>query len=242
MSKLRGKIIVDFSLKRTKTNKIRKSIGGDYVGSVGRPRGCKLINKVDRSTSNQARYGHRKVTTSSNKQKETPMSKGYHTEDYKRMCVYEHYYSNDSAPFYIGQGTLQRAFVFSGNRRNEAYNNYAKDINLIKVNIVAIDVTIEESINIEKELIAKYKFVKDGGSLVNIEIGGRGGSRGKGEDNVLSKPIIQYSKSKQIIKRWPSAAVAARELGCDSSAISKCCRHEPKHRTHRGFIWEFEGN
>lgn len=239
MNKIKNEIGFDFSIKKTKSGKIRKSIGGEYNGTVGRPKGCKLINTVDRSNSNQARYGHRKSTTSQNKEKDTPIKHGYHLEDYERQCVYEHYYNNEEKPFYIGQGTLQRAFVFSGNRRNANYNNYAKDINLIKVNIVAIDVTSKEGIKLEKELIAKYKFIKDGGSLVNIEIGGRGGSRGKGKDNVLSKPVNQYTKYYQLVKRWDSASVAAEELGFDSSCISKCCRHVPKYNSHKGFIWEF---
>lgn len=189
--------------------------------------------------SSQQRFGHRKSTTSQNKEKDTPIKHGYHLEDYERQCVYEHYYNNEEKPFYIGQGTLQRAFVFSGNRRNANYNNYAKDINLIKVNIVAIDITSKKGIELEKELIVKYKFIKDGGSLVNIEIGGRGGNRGKGKDNVLSKPVNQYTKYYQFVKRWPSATVAAEELGFDASAISKCCRHVPKYNSHKGFIWEF---
>lgn len=195
----------------------------------------KIISKC----SSQQRFGHRKFTTSQNKEKDTPLKHGYHLEDYERQCVYEHYYNGEEKPFYIGQGTLQRAFVFTGNRRNSNYNNYAKNVNLIKVNIVAIDISSEKGVEIEKQLIAKYKFIKDGGSLVNIEIGGRGGSRGKGIDNVLSKPINQYTKYYQFVKRWPSIASAAEELGFDSSSISKCCRHVPKYNSHKGFIWEF---
>lgn len=240
MNKINDEITFDFSSERTKKGKIRKSIGGEYNGSIGRPKGCKLINTVDRSNSNQARYGHRKCTTSKNKEKDTPIKHGYHTEDYNRPCVYEHYYNDEEKPFYIGQGSIGRAFTFASNNRNDNYTKYAKDINLIKVNIIAIDITSEEGVEKEKELIAKYKFIKDGGSLVNIEIGGRGGSRGKGKDNILSKPVIQYTKSYQFVKRWDSATVAAETLGFDSSAISKCCRHVPKYKSHKGYIWEFE--
>ena len=239
MNKINENVRFNFNVNVTKNNKIRKSIGGEYNGTVGRPKGCKLINTVDRTNCNQARFGHRNNTTSKNKEKDTPLTYGYHLEDYERQCVYEHYYNNEEKPFYIGQGTLQRAFVFSGNRRNVNYNNYAKDINLIKVNIVAIDITSQKGIELEKELIAKYKFQKDGGSLVNIEIGGRGGSRGKGENNKLSKPVIQYTKSYQFVKRWANARIAAEELGFDASAIAKCCRHTPRYNSHRGYIWEF---
>lgn len=196
-------------------------------------------NKHKVKCESQQRFGHRKSTTSRNKEKDTPIKHGFHLEDYDRQCVYEHYYNNEEKPFYVGQGTLQRAFVLKGSRRNTLYNNYAKDINLIKVKIIAIDITSNEGIIIEKELIKKYKFIKEGGSLINIECGGRGGSRGRGEDNVLSKPIIQYNVFDKVINRWSSAAVAARELGFDSSAISKCCRHVPRYKTHKGYYWKF---
>ena len=239
MNDINKKATFDFSIKLTKSNKVRKSIGGSYEGKVGRPKGSTLLNKVDRSNSNQARFGHRNNTTSQNKLKDTPLKHGYHLEDYNRQCVYEHYYNREDKPFYVGQGTLQRAFVFKGNRRNSSYNDYVKDINLIKVNIVAIDITSEKGVELETNLISKYKFISEGGSLVNHELGGRGGSRGKGADNILSKPVNQFTKSRKFIKRWASASEAAQKLGFDSSAISKCCRHVPKYNSHRGYVWEF---
>lgn len=187
----------------------------------------------------QQHFGHHSVTNSQNKIKETPIKYGFHTEDYNRMCVYAHYYNNEEKPFYIGQGTIGRAFYFRGPRRNESYNNKVKDINLVHVEILAIDITEKESIELEKKYIAKYKFKKDDGSLVNIEIGGRGGSRGKYSDNKLSKPIVQYDKYYNFIRQWASAAEAADTLGFDASSISKCCRHAPKYKSHKGYIWEF---
>lgn len=229
----------DIYIQRTKSNKIRKSIGGNYKGTVGRPKGCKLINKVDRTNSNQARFGHRKYTTSKNKEKDTPIKHGYHTEDYNRICVYAHYYENEINPFYIGQGSIQRAFYFKGPRRNKYYNEKVKDINLIKVKILAIDITEKESLELEKKYITKYKFEKDGGSLINITEYGSGGSRGKYADNKISIPVVQYDKYYNFIKQWASATEAAETLGFDASAISKCCKHRPKYKTHRGYIWEY---
>ena len=59
---------------------------------------------------------------------------------------------------------------------------------------------------------------------------------------MLSKPVNQFNKYFQLIKTWPSASVAAEELGFDASAISKCCRHVPKYNSHKGFYWEFAGD
>lgn len=81
-----------------------------------------MVNKVHRDGESQKRFGHRSATTSQNKNKQTPLNHGYHLEDYDRQCIYLHYYGDEDKPFYVGQGTLQRAFVFSGNRRNSRYN------------------------------------------------------------------------------------------------------------------------
>ena len=143
--------------------------------------------------TSQQRFGHRKSTTSRNKLKDTPIKHGYHLEDYDRQCVYEHYYNGEEKPFYVGQGTLQQAFVFNGNRRHESYNNYVKDVNLIKVVIVDIDVTPEQGVQLEKELIAKYRFIYEGGTLVNVVDGGKRGPINIGKDN----PLIQMNYSEE---------------------------------------------
>lgn len=222
------------------TFKTRKTVGGERNGTVGRPKGCKLLNKVNRTGCNQQRFGHRMTTTSTNKIKDTPIKHGYHLEDYNRQCVYLHYYDNEEQPFYVGQGTIGRAFAFA--KRTTNYYNKVKDVNLIKVKIHSIDITPNEGIKIETELISKYKFESDGGSLVNIEVGGRGGSRGKYKDNKLSKPVLQLDKYGNIIKRWDSAAQARDIAGFDASTITKCCRHIPKYNSHKGFKWEYEGD
>ena len=111
------KIVFNFNTPKTKT------VGGVKTGKPGRPKGCKLINKVHRNSESQKRYGHRSKTTSKNKFKDTPIKHGYHLEDYNRKVVYLHYYDNEKDPFYVGTGTLQRAFVIGGNRRHEEYNH-----------------------------------------------------------------------------------------------------------------------
>lgn len=198
------------------------------------------IVRNGRKGSSQQRFGHRKTTTSKNKTKDTPLKHGYHLEDYERRCVYLHYYDEEEQPFYVGIGTLQRAFVFSGSRRNNKYNAKVKDINFIKVEIVEIDITEERGIQLEKDLVAKYKFIEDGGSLVNIVAGGRGGSIGKYSDNPLSKPILQLDKYGNVIKEWASASEVRDVLGFDNSAITKCCNHVPKYNSHKGYKWEYK--
>lgn len=46
--------------------------------------------------------------------KPTIGNSGYnYSLDKDRICVYLHYYNNEDLPFYIGSGTLDRAFRFS---------------------------------------------------------------------------------------------------------------------------------
>ena len=101
----------------------------------------------------------------------TPLSQGYNTCDLNRICVYEHYYNNENKPFYVGQGTIRRAFILTTNR-NVGWRNKVKDVSLVKVRIVSIDITIDESIKLETKLIAKYKRIEEGGTLVNGNDGG----------------------------------------------------------------------
>nr|UVY53320.1 MAG: hypothetical protein [Bacteriophage sp.] len=64
--------------------------------------------------------------------------KGNHWEEHKynsnkdkyRICTYIHYYDNETVPFYIGQGTLNRAFNMNRYERTNAWNNKVIDTNV----------------------------------------------------------------------------------------------------------------
>ena len=194
----------------------------------------KRKHKVKRNSDSQKRFGHRKSTTSSNKIKDTPIKHGYHLEDYNRHVVYEHYYDNEDLPFYVGEGTLQRAFVLGGNRRTSYYNEKAKDINLIKVKIIAIDVTTEEAIKLETELINKYKKISDGGSLINVDY-----KRGGGLRICLEKPVYQFTIWGEFIAEYRSASEASRVLGLNMANICNCCKGIKGHNTCGGFKFRY---
>nr|UVX92115.1 MAG: hypothetical protein [Bacteriophage sp.] len=51
---------------------------------------------------------------------DVPSKHGFHLNDLNRICVYLHYYDNEINPFYVGQGSINRAFSFS--RRNKLWN------------------------------------------------------------------------------------------------------------------------
>ena len=51
----------------------------------------------------------------------------------------------------------------------------------------------------------------------------------------LSKKILQFTKSGEFIREWPSATEAERELGIAQSNICNCCKG--KLKSVGGFIW-----
>jgi len=55
-----------------------------------------------------------------------------------------------------------------------------------------------------------------------------------------SKPILQYSKSGQFIKKWDSMSDVSRELNIPQSNISVCA--SGKTKSAGGFIWKYETN
>lgn len=162
---------------------------------------------------------------------DVPSKHGFHLNDLNRICVYLHYYDNEINPFYVGQGSINRAFSFS--RRNKLWKEKVIDITKVKVNIFKIDITIEESIKIEKELINKYKRIENGGCLVNGNDGdtcigkcnsenyfynkhlfgeNNGNYGNKYEFNSLSIPILQIDILGNIVREWSSATEASEKV------------------------------
>ena len=64
------------------------------------------------------------------------------------------------------------------------------------------------------------------------------GSRNERVADSLSKPILQYSKSGDLIREWKSASEVERVLGIDNSHIIACCKG--KRKSSGGFIWRYK--
>lgn len=189
---------------------------------------------------------------------EIPSKYGYTTADLNRICVYSHVYDNEENPFYIGQGRLSRAFNFTN--RDNAWKSKVIDINKVKVNILFIDITIEKSIELEKELISKYgRLDNNTGCLVNGNDGDTGiGCRGnsnyfynkhfygkengnygnKYSKNPLSIPVIQIDILGNVVKHWASATEAAEIGNFDAGCISSCCKKQ--RHIHKAYQWIYE--
>lgn len=190
---------------------------------------------------------------------ETPSKHGFQFKDLERICVYLHYYNDEDIPFYVGQGSIKRAFNFIS--RNKLWKSKVKYKSKVKVVIYKIDISIEDSISIEKELIAKYKRTEEGGSLVNgndgdTAIGKRGsenyfydkhlfgknnGNYGnKYESNNLSIPVMQIDVLGNIVKEWASATEASEIGGFHAGPIAGCC--SGKRHIHAGYQWIYKSD
>ena len=189
---------------------------------------------------------------------EIPSKYGYKTSDLQRICVYSHTYDNEDKPFYIGQGRLSRAFNFLN--RDKSWKNKVQNISKVKVTILNIDISIEESVKIERELIAKFGRIDIGtGCLVNgndgdTAIGCAGESNyfydkhlyGKDNGNYgnkyslnpLSVPVVQIDILGNVVKHWASAAEAETVGGFDAGCISHCCLK--KRYIHKSYQWVYE--
>ena len=60
---------------------------------------------------------------------------------------------------------------------------------------------------------------------------------GEAMKGVNAKKILQFTKSGEFIKEWPSLNEAERELGIAHSSISGCCNG--KLKTAGGYVWKY---
>lgn len=54
----------------------------------------------------------------------------------------------------------------------------------------------------------------------------------------LSKPVLQYSMDGTFIKEWPSAREVERQLGFNSTSISRCC--SGKYKQMNNYKWKYK--
>lgn len=59
-----------------------------------------------------------------------------------------------------------------------------------------------------------------------------------GNNNKLSKPVIQYTLDEVKVKEWDNARIAAKELGLSYSAINANCNGRTK--SSGGYLWKFK--
>lgn len=111
------------------------------------------------------------------------------------------------------------------------------------------NLTENEAIEHEKQLIKNQRMSFGRNSCYNISEGGVGVRREQSEEektyrskiSKFKKPVYQIDLNGKIVRLWESFEQIKRETGWEYiSEISACANHRGKSNTSRGFIWIFE--
>lgn len=205
------------------------------------------MNKVhrlsERSTGNNAGkrednknyimnpFGFKVVSNKNIDTKSLFIRKGYsYSKDRFRICTYLHYYNNEKYPFYIGSGTLLRAFDFIRNHRTIYWNDKVKDCNKIDVVIYKIDITKKEAQLYEEQLINKYI---DYNCLCNIRNTNINYSKYKINHTVDKRNWACFDLQGKHIKTFETLENAAKEYLTYPSVIKRCAK---ENTIFRGII------
>lgn len=123
--------------------------------------------------------------------------------------VYEHINPKTNVVFYVGYGTLARAYsIYSSSAgRPEEWRKIVTSYGCV-VNIVKPNLSKEEAKELEATLIDKYKRIIDGGTLVNIATFNN--KRPSGE---LGREILMFDCFGRIIKEFSNANNVPKEYG-----------------------------
>lgn len=62
-------------------------------------------------------------------------------------------------------------------------------------------------------------------------------NRRKGKENTNSKPVLQYSKSGEFIRRWECISDAAREIGCNPCMLIN--NASGRTLSAHGYVWKY---
>jgi len=111
--------------------------------------------------------------------------------------VYRHIRLDKNEPFYIGIGSDNKNYLRSKNK--ESRNKYWKNIvskTDYEIEIMLDDITLQEAREKEKEFITLYKRKADGGTLVNLTIGG------EGQTGLIRDEQFRLKLKQNALKRW----------------------------------------
>ena len=128
----------------------------------------------------------------------------------------------DNQVFYVGQGSHNRAYKYKG-RSKKWYEEFEKSD--IIVQIIESELTFEQSLIREKELIEQYK-----NTIINEDFG---------HSPKESFPVFMFNKEKTLIKSFENCKQVEEILGYSSIAISQACSNN-KRKTMFGYIWCYQ--
>lgn len=82
-----------------------------------------------------------------------------------------------------------------------------------------------------------HREMRSNGGKIGGKISGGSKAAKEATKEKLSIPILQFSKDWTLIKEWPSAREAERQLGISQSSICKCLKGRCK--SAGGYIWRY---
>ena len=146
----------------------------------------------------------------------------YKTDKYK-ICTYLHYYADEKYPFYIGSGTMQRAFSFLKHDRTCHWIDKVKDISKLNVVIYKFDITKNEAKQLEQELISKYSEFN---CLCNVRITDKNLIQYKLDNNIDKRNWACFDLKGNHIKTFNTLKEATEEYLTFESTIKRCAKND----------------
>jgi len=134
--------------------------------------------------------------------------------------VYLHRRISDNRIFYVGMGTSKRAYDFW--QRNRRWEEQSKEYG-VYVEIVKGGLTKQEALDLERELIDKYRKEDTLGIMCNIS---GGGTRANEQGDYQTVAVVIDGK------RYEGIKVAEDSTGIESNTIIKRC-HSPNYNYYR---------
>lgn len=134
--------------------------------------------------------------------------------------VYIHYIND--IPVYIGQGSHNRAYKYTG-RSNKWYE--ICDNKTVVIRIIKDKLTYQESIRLEKELI-EY----NSNTLINEDYG---------HSPNESFPVLCFTRKGVLVKRYNSSEETVID-GFSAGAVRVNCNQNQGRSTYKGYVWCYE--
>ena len=99
----------------------------------------------------------------------------------------------------------------------------------------------EQALELESELMKWYDSVENGyntSAYYSHSCKHSEESKNKIRENTPSNPVLQFSKTGDLIAEYPSTMEAERQTGCYHTNICKCCKG--KIKSCGGYIWKYK--
>lgn len=135
--------------------------------------------------------------------------------------IYIHYDGN--IPFYIGQGSHNRAYKYKG-RSKDWYDKYSSCKNF-NIRIIVSNLSYQTSIEVENNLIEQYK-----NTLINKDFGGNPNQ---------SFTILCFTKKGKLVRKYNNAEETLMD-GFNPNSVRTQCNQNQNRRTYKNYVWCYE--